>query len=577
MARALLLLMLTSLAAADGLVIGLTRSGQDYHLTTSGKVHSRTHLLPQHQLAIDLSPARLATPTPGLRQLNAHTVRLQVSTLHHPIYQITPNPHGLTLALSSHRPRPGGHRINLDLVDADLIQVVKVLAKEMHRDLYIGCGVEGRVSLSLRDVAPEAALDMTLKMSKTSYKLTSDHLIIVAAPEKLDQIDEDILRYSCLHKISDQMRCEILCEYTPAAKIIGFLQTQFKNVEFIPHPTMNGFYVVGSRADILAIKNDVPNLDHVPDVPPPPISRFVKINYGDPNEVKSLLVTLVPDVEMTIENGGFILAGSPGAIDQAMELIDQLDKPLDQVVIECKLVQLTQTAQQSLNIPWANLSWGTSSLEVLEPTSVKPDGIPTAKSDCVWGQPLAPSESDGFSTLPQTRLERPFRMATVGHAGLKLQANPNPLAWEKECKLLARRSVSAQSGTEAQVRILDLFPLVYFNPSAGQFQEYELNLGLKLDVTVSVRSDGSLECKIQPEVRSMYELLNQRQAIGLVRRVSTDARLKDGETLALGGLFDEPSAPSIPLLAELPILGVLYRPSIPPLETILFLTPHVMK
>lgn len=64
---------------------------------------------------------------------------------------------------------------------------------------------------------------------------------------------------------------------------------------------MNGFYAVGSRSDILSIKNDVPNLDRVPDVPPPPQREFVQVKYGDLNEVKSLLATLVPDVQMNVD------------------------------------------------------------------------------------------------------------------------------------------------------------------------------------------------------------------------------------------------------------------------------------
>ena len=46
--------------------------------------------------------------------------------------------------------------------------------------------------------------------------------------------------------------------------MMGFLQGEYPNVEFIPHPTMNGFYAVGSREDILKLKEEVPELDREP-------------------------------------------------------------------------------------------------------------------------------------------------------------------------------------------------------------------------------------------------------------------------------------------------------------------------
>ena len=267
---------------------------------------------------------------------------------------------GVGQQTSALRRRPAPRRtvnrvklVSLDFVNADLVYVIKVLAKEMGRNVYIGPGVEGSVTVTLKSVPVDGALALILKMQENdiAYKLVGYNTLIVAAPEKVNQIEEDILGKQFAPKTpANSVRQEVLLEKAPAAKVIGFLQGQYKNVEFIPHPTMNGFYAVGSRADILSIKNDVPNLDRVPDVPPPPQREFVQVKYGDLNEVKSLLSTLVPDVQMNVDTrqSTLILEGAPGAIEQAKELMDQLDKPLDQVVIECKVVDLTEADRKSV-------------------------------------------------------------------------------------------------------------------------------------------------------------------------------------------------------------------------------------
>ncbi len=55
---------------------------------------------------------------------------------------------------------------------------------------------------------------------------------------------------------------EVLLEFAPADQVLQLLVPQFPDVVFTPHPTMNGFYLRGTRKEILAIKALVPDLDH---------------------------------------------------------------------------------------------------------------------------------------------------------------------------------------------------------------------------------------------------------------------------------------------------------------------------
>ena len=65
-------------------------------------------------------------------------------------------------------------------------------------------------------------------------------------------------------KANGNIRQEILLEHVPAQKVIEFLSAQYQDLEFIPHPTINGFYVVGERRQVLMVKQDIPALDREP-------------------------------------------------------------------------------------------------------------------------------------------------------------------------------------------------------------------------------------------------------------------------------------------------------------------------
>lgn len=496
-------------------------------------------------------------------------------------------------------PRRSANRpklVTLDFVNADLVYVIKILAKEMGRNVYIGPGVEGSVTVTLKSVPVDGALALILKMQENdiAYKLIGYNTLIVAAPEKVNQIEDEILgkQFGPKRKVG-AIRQEILLEKAPAAKVIGFLQGQYKDVEFIPHPTMNGFYAVGSRSDILQIKNDVPNLDKVPDVPPPPQREFVQVKYGDLNEVKSLLATLVPDVQMNVDTrqSTLILEGSPGAIEQAKELLDQLDQPLDQVVMECKVVDLTEAGRKNIGVLWTSATGAAGSTNITFAEAYRGIlGFPLAGGtltqvgpfEVIGNRDAGIGAFQGNSAVSGANAF-PLDIGTFARTGLVLQANLNFLVTQNEAKVLASPRVAAQSGTEAQIHIGDKFPIVYFDPRAGQFQVNYVDIGIKLDVTANVKKDGYVVCKILPEVSTLVELVNNQYPRTAVRKVTTDARIKDGETLVLGGLIREEdiqAVQKIPLLGDLPILGSLFRNTSftkTRNEVVIMLTPNIMK
>lgn len=247
---------------------------------------------------------------------------------------------------------PNTKRVTLEFVNANLIYVLKVLAREMGRNLYVAPGIEeSQVTVSLRSVSPEAALALLLEERDLDYVLHGTNTLVVGEPGLL----KNVVFTPCLPSppSGTTFQEECLLGATPAAKVMEFLAGQYRNVVFIPHPTMNGFYVYGSRKDVLAIRAELPNLDRIPEPPPPPQLESVRVRHADIHDLKGLMQTLVPDLDYSVDGrqNNLILEGSPFAIQQVKELVAEFDRPIDQVMIDVKLLDLGTGGAKLMGVP----------------------------------------------------------------------------------------------------------------------------------------------------------------------------------------------------------------------------------
>lgn len=94
----------------------------------------------------------------------------------------------LALLLSNHaiaRPPATKTTILRDFVDEKLADVIHSLGEAMGRNVYLGPGIEGNLTVSLRSVPPVAALHEVLAIFSpdVAYKLIGTDTLVVAAPD----------------------------------------------------------------------------------------------------------------------------------------------------------------------------------------------------------------------------------------------------------------------------------------------------------------------------------------------------------------------------------------------------------
>jgi type II secretory pathway component GspD/PulD (secretin) len=474
--------------------------------------------------------------------------------------------------------------VNLELVNADLVYVIKYLAKEMGRNVYVAPDVAGAVTVTLNKVRPEGALALILKMQEVpyDYKLI-DNTIVVATSEKLSTVSDNILnpKTASAKVAKNAVTQEFFLEAAPAAKIMDFLGGMYPEVVFTPHPTMNGFFAKGTVEDLKSIKAALPGLDQVPPAPPAPRREYLPVNYAKIADMATAVKSLVPEAQVIPDErlSLLIVEGTDDVIARVEEVLANLDRNLEQVMLDCKVVDLSESGTKSLGINWSdsNGSMGTFSTTFAEVLpSLFYDQNTIANND------LKPGEIDSTGNMSAGDIGA-FNIGTFGRTPFMINATLQMVVTNSDGKVLASPRVATQSGEQAKIHVGDKYPIVFYDSHAGQFQVNYVDIGTKINVKPEVKTDGYIIVDIEPNVSSLVELINNQYPRTAERTIKSKMRVKDGDTIVLGGMVREEerrSVSKIPLLGDLPILGPLFRTTTDSnsrTEVILMLTTHIMK
>lgn len=153
-----------------------------------------------------------------------------------------------------------------------------------------------------------------------------------------------------------------------------------------------------------------------------------------------------------------------------------------------------------------------------------------------------------------------------------------------KAKILATPSIITIPGKTASIFIGDHIPVqTEKHDSSGTYTATEyLDAGIKLTYTPIVSNDGKMiTANVHTEVSTPVLISEIRNYKITSRMADTNVRLLNGETLVIGGLMNEEEQKSIqkiPLLANIPLLGELFKNRTTrktKTEVLMILTPHI--
>jgi len=423
-----------------------------------------------------------------------------------------------------------GRRIDLDLKDADVHNVLRLLADVGQVNIVTADNVQGSVTIRMRNVPWDQALDIVLQ-SKSLGMVRQANMIRVAPLSDLEKEREmQIARRQQEVKLAPIETRLIPVSYAQAAE----LQDRAR-----PLLSERGSIAVDERTNVMIVRDIAGNLN------------------------------------------------------QIEELTRSLDTQTPQVLVEARIVEATSTYVRDVGIQWggdATFSAATGNPTGLAfPNSV---GVAGGASD--GNTPTAGlSPFQNTVANPNFAVNLPAAVGTGrgGALGLTFGSIDNTInlavrlsAAESNgmLRILSSPRILTLDNREARISQGTLIPFSQVSAQGVQttFQEAKLQLLVRPHVT----ADGSVAMHVK--INRDEPDFNQTSARGdptiLKREAETDLLVLDGHTAVIGGIFTRNTGRNldqVPFFGDIPLIGLLFqrrRASDSRGELVIFLTPRIV-
>ena len=278
--------------------------------------------------------------------------------------------------------------------------------------------------------------------------------------------------------------------------------------------------------------------------------HIIELKYADALEVKQLLSDLSKQIQVDVSGNKLLINTSPRKIAEIKKVIERIDVPAIQVLLETRLIEVALDIDKKLGIDWSKLAKYTNILA--ENAEALTEG-----SGSVVPDPGA------LGTLPATA---PFNRLNEdnlipGKFSRKMTAFDITLDFlikDNKADILADSKLVTLNGREATIKMVDIVPYILSSGGVGgQVQVQREEVGIKLTVLPSVNMDGDITVKVETEVASIFEFIGPDRNIPRVksRSSTTTIRVKDGESIIIGGLISKDRKNTVyklPLLHKIP-------------------------
>ncbi len=245
------------------------------------------------------------------------------------------------------------------------------------------------------------------------------------------------------------------------------------------------------------------------------------------------------------------LKGSAERIARMKAMIALIDIPVDSVILETELVELTETGAKAIGLDFTNAN-GQIAVATFQSGQYIPPGIPAGAH------------------------------LTSG----ALQAALYAQIQKGQGKIVSKPRIASQSGSTAKIITGDALPIltaITLSGVNGVSQQVQyVNVGVTLQIAPRVSRDGFVSSHVFCVVSSVsgysqgYPTISQREA-------ETSATVRDGDSFVIGGLTQDASITTrskIPLLGDIPLVGQAFRTDRATksrTELYIVVTPHIVR
>jgi type II secretory pathway component GspD/PulD (secretin) len=361
-----------------------------------------------------------------------------------------------------------------------------------------------------------------------------------------------------------------------------------------------------------------------PAAPEPLIANSIQLKYANPTNIIVSVQTVLTDKRSRVvpdnRTTQLVLLCTQKEYDSVIRLINQLDTPTKQVLIEAKMVETSKNPTSTKGVDWTgtfsgqNVTFGNgqtvgqygSTVANVTGAAVGATAVPFA---------AAPPQSAGAGSGPINGSGSSFGQVlttTIGGGGLGLNTakgffpntaflNANGLSAvlnflnsSQDTEILSTPRAVTLDNETATLAVTTAEPIFATTAgtqgSPGGAQVTYTNVGTILKVTPRVSANRTINLKVVPEVSDIGGVITktisgeESQADFFdVRTITTQVLIPSGNTLVMGGLVSDNrtrGTVKVPILGDIPYLGALFRndtKSQIKKDLIIFVTPTIVE
>ncbi|HGJ8690536.1 TPA: type IV pilus secretin PilQ [Neisseria gonorrhoeae] len=439
-------------------------------------------------------------------------------------FQVLPKKQNLESGGVNNAPKTfTGRKISLDFQDVEIRTILQILAKESGMNIVASDSVNGKMTLSLKDVPWDQALDLVMQARNLDMRQQGNIVNIAPRDELLAkdkaflQAEKDIADLGALYSQNFQLK--------------------YKNVE--------------------------------------EFRSILRLDNADTTGNRNTLVSGRGSVLIDPATNTLIVTDTRSVIEKFRKLIDELDVPAQQVMIEARIVEAADGFSRDLGV-----KFGATGRKKLK-------NEPSAFG---WGVNSGFGGGDKWEA--QTKINLPVaaaansislvRAISSGALNLELSASESL----SKTKTLANPRVLTQNRKEAKIESGYEIPFTVTTASGGgNSTNTELKKAvLGLTVTPNITPDGQIIMTVKINKDSPAQCASGNNTILCIstKSLNTQAMVENGGTLIVGGIYEENNGNTltkVPLLGDIPVIGNLFKTrgkKTDRRELLIFITPRII-
>ena len=291
--------------------------------------------------------------------------------------------------------------------------------------------------------------------------------------------------------------------------------------------------------------------------------HVISLQYANAASVAGLLKDVTEHITIDTTGNKLLVSASPKKIAEVQEIVEQIDEPSTQIMLEARLIEVQLNETEELGLDWEKLA---------QTSIIVAEALPTSPETILPGETFTYDSNSG--TVSQTGVvatpsgELPANMywtrnnddIKFGRQLTAFDVTLDMLLKDNRAEILTNSQVVTVNGHEASIEMVDEIPYLASNGGQGNtnFQVAKESVGIKLNILPYVNADGFITTTITPEVSSIIDWTAQGYPWTKKRISSTTVRVQDGETIVIAGLISNERLKTevkVPLLWRIPIIG----------------------